>query len=198
MRANGRKILTLAGVAVLFFLAGCQVNSTTPQSQSALPNQSMIVVAVTPGSGSVQVGMPFQFTASVQGDPANRGVTWSIGTSPGCDCGTIDSTGKYLAPKTPHDVVGLDISATSNSDQTKSGTAVIWVTPVPDGVGVFPTSAFVPVDGVQQFGATGTPLFSIPVVKWTVTGNGCVATNCGTIDSTGKYTAPALPPCRPP
>jgi hypothetical protein len=152
-----------------------------------------IAVTITPPNASVQVGATLQFSASVQGDPANRGVTWSIQSS-GCDCGTIDSTGKYFAPQTPHDAAGIVITATSMSDHTKSATAVVSVTPAPDGIGVFPTIAVVPVKGVQQFGATGTPFLSDPVVTWTVAGTGCVAAGCGTIDANGNYTAPATIP----
>ena len=130
MRSNTERMFASAGFAALFLLAGCQVSGTT--SQSILPSQNQaIVVTVSPGSGSVQTGMSFQFTASVQGDSANNGVTWSIQSSPGCDCGTIDSTGKYFAPQTAHVSPGLVISATSVSDPTKSGTAIVYVTPAP-------------------------------------------------------------------
>ncbi len=139
--------------------------------------------------------MSFQFTANVQGDAANKGVTWAVQSPAGCDCGTIDSTGQYFASKTPHVSPGLLITATSVTDPTKSATAVIFVTPAPeDGVGVFPAVAVVPVNGSQQFNATGGLFYSFPVVTWTVSGSGCVATSCGTIDSTGEYTAPAIPP----
>src|SRR5580704_4496570 len=40
-----------------------------------------IVVTVSPASATVQVGQSFQFTATVQNDPANKGVTWHIGSS---------------------------------------------------------------------------------------------------------------------
>jgi hypothetical protein len=164
------------------------------------PSQSVIAVTISPNTGSVQVGMSFQFTASVQGDSGNNGVTWLVQPPPGCDCatidcGSIDSTGKYFASKTPHVSPGLVISATSVSDPSKSATAVIFVTPAPEGgVGVFPAVAVVPVNGTQQFNATGSLFYSFPVVTWTVSGNGCLATSCGTIDSTGIYTAPATPP----
>ncbi len=111
-------------------LVGCQVANTA--NQSALPSQSgPIVVTVSPGSASVQVGTSFQFTANVQGDAANKGVTWSIASSPGCDCGTVDSTGKYFAPNTTHLAPGLPITATSVSDPTKSATAMVLVTSAP-------------------------------------------------------------------
>lgn len=197
IRPSAARNLMLAEAMAVLCFAGCQVGSTVSQSQSNSSNQSAIVVTVSPVSGSVQTGMSFQFTATVQADSANKGVTWSIQSAAGCDCGTIDSTGKYSAPKTPHYAPGLRISATSVSDPTKSATSVIFVTPAPNGVGVFPSSASVPVNGVQQFSATGTPFSSNPVVTWSVSGNGCVAANCGTIDSTGKYTAPASSPVPP-
>jgi hypothetical protein len=157
-----------------------------------------IVVTVSPGDGSVQVGMSFQFTATVQGDPTNQGVTWAVESPPGCDCGTIDSTGKYFAGKTDHDFYGgLYITATSVSDPTKSATAVIFVTPAPEGISVSPTVTWVPVNGVQQFSATATPFLSLPAVTWAVSGNGCGASGCGTIDASGKYTAPATAPAPP-
>ena len=176
---------TRSGTAVVY------VTPVPIQSQS-------IVVTVSPGSGSVQVGMSFQFTATVQGDPGNLGVTWAVQSPPGCDCGTIDSTGKYFAGKTEHDFYGgLLITATSVSDPTKSATAVIFVTAAPDGISVSPTVTWVPVNTVQQFSATATPFLSVPAVTWAVSGNGCGATDCGTIDASGRYTAPATPPTPP-
>ena len=159
------------------------------------PAPTQITVTITPPNGSVQVGRTLQFSASVQGDPANKGVTWSINQYPaGCDCGTVDSTGKYFAPQTPRDALGIIISATSVSDPTKSGTAVVWVTPAPAGLGVFPSIAAVPVNGRLAFSATATPFTSVPVVTWSISGSGCSSTSCGTIDDNGNYTASATVP----
>jgi Galactose oxidase, central domain len=187
---NGRKILTFAGGGALVLLAGCQVGGTT--SQAVLPGQSSaIVVTVSPGSGSVQAGMSYQFTASVQGDSANEGVTWSIQSS-GCDCGTIDSTGKYFAPNTAHTAPGLVISATSVSDPTKSGTAIVYVTPAPSqspiSVAVSPGASSVQIGMSFQFAASVQGDLANKGVTWSIQfPPGC---DCGTIDSTGKYLAP--------
>jgi hypothetical protein len=197
-RAHAAGLLTLLSAVVLFALGGCQAGSAISQSQPPQPvspvQSQPIAVTVSPDSASVQVGMSYQFTALVPGDSANKGVTWAVGTSPACDCGTIDSTGKYLASKTPHTAPGLTITATSVTDPTRSGTAVIFVTPAPSGIGVFPSSATISLNGVEVFGATGAPFGTFPVVAWSITGNGCGATNCGTIDSSGRYTAPSTYP----
>jgi hypothetical protein len=60
-------------------------------------------------------------------------------------------------------------------------------------VNVSPPSATVPVNGIQQFSATVTGLTN-SVVGWSVTGAGCGGTSCGSISSTGLYTAPPLAP----
>ncbi|HEV2699678.1 MAG TPA: hypothetical protein VGU90_16925 [Terriglobales bacterium] len=143
-----------------------------------------------------------QFGAMVQNDPTNKGVTWSVsaGTGGGCTdaaCGVIDATGKYTAPTTAHDSPGLLVVAKSVADPSKADTAVVFVTPAPTGVAVSPASVTVPIGGVQQFAATGNPFGTVPVVSWSVSGSACNGVECGTIDSTGKYTAPPIAPNPP-
>ena len=60
-------------------------------------------------------------------------------------------------------------------------------------VAVTPATASVTTGATQQFAAsvTGT---SNTAVTWTVSGTGCSGTACGTISSTGLYTAPATAP----
>ena len=179
-------------------IAATSVSDPTKSGTAVIlvtPAPTQTTVTITPPSGSVQVGRTLQFSASVQGDPANRGVTWSVNQNPaGCDCGTIDSTGKYFAPQTPHDVQGIIITATSVSYPAKSATAVVWVTPAPAGLGVYPAIAAASVNGKLVFSATATPFTSVPVVAWSISGSGCSSTSCGTIDDNGIYTAPATIP----
>jgi hypothetical protein len=138
-------------------------------------------------------------TATVN-DPKNLGVTWTI-DAPGCagpnfNCGKIDASGKYTASGQDFDQ-GLSITATSVADPTKKATATIFVTPI--GIAVSPTSATVQNGGAQQFAATtypdDAPLGGAAV--WRVSGSGCTGASCGTIDSTGKYIAPATAPTPP-
>ncbi len=81
------------------------------------------------------------------------------------------------------------------SNSSTNGTAVIALSgtgtaaPVV-AVAVTPTTASITTGATQQFAAsvTGT---SNTAVTWTVSGTGCSGATCGTISSTGLYTAPA-------
>src|SRR6267143_6152129 len=67
----------------------------------------------------------------------------------------------------------------------------------PAGVTVSPASATVQTGGVQQFAATVSPSGTNQAVTWSLSGTGCTGASCGTIDATGKYTAPATAPNPP-
>jgi 6-phosphogluconolactonase (cycloisomerase 2 family) len=64
-------------------------------------------------------------------------------------------------------------------------------------VSVTPSNATVKTGDVQQFTATVTPGRANEPVTWSISGTGCVGASCGTIDETGKYTAPAGAPNPP-
>ena len=165
------------------------------------PSPPPITVIVTPGYTNVQIGQIQQFSAQVQNDPSNQGVTWSVGGYL-CDagCGTIDQTGMYTPPTA---IEGGDseaeaaIFATSVADPTKRAFAGARITPVPTGISVTPSNATVQNNGAQQFTAQGVPEGAIPVVNWALSGTGCAGPTCGTIDPTGMYTAPASTPDPP-
>src|SRR5882762_7367461 len=67
----------------------------------------------------------------------------------------------------------------------------------PTAVTVSPSSAAVQTGGVQQFTATVSPNGANQAVTWSLSGAGCTGASCGTIDATGKYTAPANIPNPP-
>src|SRR5262245_27075091 len=67
----------------------------------------------------------------------------------------------------------------------------------PTGVSVSPASVTVTAGGAQQFTAIVTPSGAYQAVTWSVSGTGCTGANCGTISSTGMYTAPATIPNPP-
>ncbi len=86
----------------------------------------------------------------------------------------------------------VSVIATSVADPTKSASANVTIVPVVV-VTVSPVNASVPTGTTQQFNAsvTGT---SNTVVGWSVAGAGCSGVACGTIDSSGLYTAPGAVP----
>ena len=90
----------------------------------------VVAVAVTPSSVSTNVGTTQQFAASVSGT-SNTAATWTV-SGQGCNgtaCGTISSTGLYIAPATVPSPASVTISATSVSDTTKSGSASVTIVP---------------------------------------------------------------------
>ena len=90
----------------------------------------VVAVAVTPASVSTTVGTTQQFTASVTGT-SNTTVTWTA-SGAGCSgatCGTISSTGLYTAPATVPSSASVTITATSQSDPTKSASANVTIVP---------------------------------------------------------------------
>jgi hypothetical protein len=142
----------------------------------------------------VGVTLTQQFTASVSGS-SNQAVTWSVSgaSCTGAACGTISSTGLYTAPATvpsPHATVSVTAASQSNPSQTR----VVNVRIVDILVTVLPNSATVALNGIQQFTAQSNP--SAPIT-WSLTGAGCVGAACGTISSTGLYTAPSALPSPP-
>lgn len=152
-----------------------------------------IVVSVSPSSVKVITGANQKFTATVTGT-TNRAVIWTL-TGAGCSgstCGTITAAGLYTAPVALPSPPTLTAKAISVADSSKSASATVTVIP-PLIVRVLPATALVTVGEQLQFTAqvSGAPSTT---VKWSVSGTGCSGTICGTISSTGLYTAPASVP----
>ncbi len=166
-----------------------------------------VTVAVTPKTASVVTGGTQQFTATVA-NATDATVTWKVNNIAGGDVtvGTITDKGLYTAPATvpaaakptARKAAGVQagatadvtITAVSNEDSTVSGTATVTISePAPPAVTISPKTADVAVNGTQQFSATVTGT-SDTAVDWTI--EGC--DSCGTIDTNGKYTAPATVP----
>ncbi len=81
------------------------------------------------------------------------------------------------------------------SNASANGTAVVGLT----GTGAVATVAITPASASTSFGATQQFAASVAgtsstAVTWTVSGTGCSGKACGTISSTGLYTAPTMEP----
>ncbi len=162
------------------------------KSAQSVVTMDPVVIGVTPDSVTLYPEETHKFAAAVA-NHVNKSVTWSVtGTSCGGGaCGTIDVNGLYTAPASIASEFTVNVVATSNADSSKSDIAVITLKPIT--VTVSPKTASVKVTTTQQFAATvqgGTNTN----VTWSVSGSGCSGGTCGTIDSTGLYTAPAIVP----
>lgn len=150
-------------------------------------------MTVTPNTANVHVNRSVQLTATVL-NSQNSAVTWSVSDA-GCSdatCGTVSSTGLYTAPANVPSYPHVRIKATSVADTTK--TAYAWITILAAvELMVTPPDPTIAVDSTLQFTAhIGNALDS--GANWTVSGSGCTGSECGTISTTGLYTALSVVP----
>jgi hypothetical protein len=103
-----------------------------------------IVVSVLPGSATLAGGGQQRFTATVAGTDSQQ-VTWNV-TGAGCGtpaaCGSIDSSGLYVAPSSAPLPNLISIAATSSEDTSQSGTATVTISGGPNISAVAPSSAY--------------------------------------------------------
>ena len=152
-----------------------------------------VSVSISPTSVQLLIGGHQQFTATVTGT-TNTAVSWNLAGS-GCSgaaCGTISASGLYTAPSAVPSPPQISVTATSLADPTKSGTAAVTIVP-PVSVAISPLTAQLLTGGRQQFTATVTNTTNT-AVSWSVAGSGCTGATCGTVSTTGLYTAPSAVP----
>jgi len=155
-----------------------------------------ISVSVSPNSASVGTGSGSQnFTATVQNDFRNRGVTWSL-SGAGCSgstCGTLTNTAStsvtYNAPPSIPNPATVTLTATSVTDNTKIGTATITVIQGVLAVSVSPKRAATTMSTSHtvQFTATVVNDPSNSGVVWSVDSNNGGTAASGTVSATGLY-----------
>ena len=167
-----------------------------------------ILVTVTAPNGTVQFGQTVgNIVATVQFDPANKGVTWAIQPCGAADCGSISLNATlsgqaitYTAPANPPaNNLPVQIVATSDSDPNQTGSVQITVLAI--GVVVSPGSAIIPTAATAALNATP---FTVTVsndssnqgATWALTQNGTACSPaCGTITPTS--TGACSPACAP-
>jgi hypothetical protein len=151
-----------------------------------------VSVAVSPTSITLQANGTQKFTATVQ-NTSNTTVTWQVnGVNGGSSSnGTISTSGTYTAPSNISAQKVVTVTAVSQADTTKSGTAQVTLAVAnPVNVTVAPASISLMASAAQKF--TATVLNSTNTsVTWQVNGvNGGSSSN-GTISTNGTYTAPS-------
>jgi hypothetical protein len=159
---------------------------------------SDITVTVSPQAIALELGASRPSTATVNsaGNP-DRTVTW-IATGNGCSgaaCGTVNSTGSYTAPQVLLAPPNITLTAISIADPSKNGVGTITVTSTfslsltgPASVNAGAVGTYV---ATLVPAANSNPSFAI---SWSVSGSGCTGAACGTISSSGVYTAPSVAP----
>jgi hypothetical protein len=154
------------------------------------PPPPSIGVTVTPTSGTVILGNQVTFTATVT-NTTDTTVSWNVnGIADGsATLGMITSEGVYNAPPDLPSPATVQVTATSHADSTKSGSATVTITS-DITLGLAPNSASVELGATKAFQASvassGHP---DTTVRWSLSGAACTS-GCGTVDASGKYTAP--------
>ena len=190
---SGAQMAAMISSAIWFFgCAGAGGGSGPPP-----PPPPSIQVSVSPAAGTVLLGATQSFSATVT-NATDTSVSWSVNGIAGgsAQTGTISSQGLYTAPADLPVNASIQISATSHQDPTKSGRAA--VTLASDIlVSLTPGAASVELGALQIFQAgfssSGHP---DPTIRWSISGAAC-PNSCGTVDSSGNYTAPQILPTSP-
>ena len=172
---------------ILATLGACSATVSAPdQAAPSKPAATAVVVAVEPSSPSLRPSEAVAFVAAVTGT-VNTSVRWSVRETGG---GTIDSTGRYLAPA----VAGtFHVDVTSVADPTAAAAATVTVAaapppPPPPPVVVSVTPSASSVDACHSLTLTaavgGT---ADTAVTWSVL-EGAAG---GAVTAAGVYTAPS-------
>jgi pimeloyl-ACP methyl ester carboxylesterase len=193
---------TLPGGALVVTISATAIADTS-KSASVMVNIAPIAITATPLTATVAVGTTLSVSATVTGDPANGGVTWSLSCG-GDVCGSVSppttasgASTTYTAPTTlPIGDLGVTLTAVATSNSTVGTTSTITVPGFT--VSVTPNAATVSTGTTAPFTATVTNDASHGGVGWTVT---CDTAPCGSVSpvSTASgapttYTAPTTPP----
>jgi serine protease len=171
------------------------LSPTSATSTTCSTSTSTILIAVCPGTASVQVAATQAFAASLA-HAANDSVTWEVNGVAGGNStvGTVSSDGTYMAPSTLPSAGAVTVAAVYPSDSSVQGTArVTFVTPT---ITISPASVSVQTGATQAFTASvsGTSNTS---VTWQVDGVVGGSSTTGTISTAGVYTAPSNVPSSP-
>ena len=154
--SNPCQPVSMPATGAVEFLAPAGVPSPNPVQLTAAseadPSKSGVatitilphlVVSVSPPSAAVAANSAVQFSANVMGSP-DQGVTWNVsGAACGTAgaCGQIDGSGRFTAPVSAPSPDAITISATSEVDTSRSGTAAVMISTAPVITQLLPASA---------------------------------------------------------
>src|SRR5712672_702378 len=197
-RINAKSSRATAALLAVIFMAcawtiGCGGGSAA-SSPPAPPPTLAVSVSVSPANSSVVLGGQAMFAATVL-NTTDTIVNWSVNGVPGGNSllGAITSAGVYTAPPDMPSSATVRVTATSQADPTKSATGTLAISS-DISLGLTPNPASVELGATQTFQASvmsnGHPGTAI---RWSLSGPAC-ASGCGSVDLSGKYTAPPILP----
>jgi len=186
-------------------LVATSVADSAQTATATITVVSGVSLSLTPLAAEVAAGRRTTLTPAVQ-DTSNTAVTWTVdgvangNASVGQICvaasnpcaapgGPASSAVEYLAPAAVPSPAGIYVVATSSADSSRSATAEMTVI-AHLVLSIWPASALAAPSGTVEFAPqiTGSENSG---VSWQLS---CAASSCGTISSSGVYTAPSAAP----
>jgi len=184
------RLVLVAALGAAICAPGCSVGT----GGVGPPPPPSIAVSISPLAGTVLVGNQLTFTATVT-NTADTSVSWSVNGIVGgnSSVGTITANGAYTAPADLPAPATAQITATSHADATKSSSATVTITS-DLALSLNPNTASVELGAGQSFQVTVTSAgHPDTAMRWSLSGGAC-PTACGTVDSSGLFTAPRILP----
>src|SRR6266702_1783033 len=175
----------------IIFVLALALGLTACGGSSSSSTTGTIAITITPTNATLAINTSQTFSATVT-NTTNTTITWQVnGTTLGNSTyGTITTSGLYTAPSTvPSGAV--TVTAISQADTTKTASATVTLSNT-NTLSVSPALATVSGGGQQTFTALLGDQ-SIDAV-WSLSCTSSVIGACGTISSTGVFTAPLSPP----
>jgi hypothetical protein len=101
---------------------------TSKLATATLTIVSDVAVAVWPGIAKLRINDAYQFSHTLTGS-SDTSVTWSLSATgcTGAECGSIDSSGRYMAPGVVPVGAAVNVRATSVVDPSKSADASVVI-----------------------------------------------------------------------
>ncbi|HXY16479.1 MAG TPA: choice-of-anchor D domain-containing protein [Terriglobales bacterium] len=172
-------------------------------SDSAIVTVSADTISVSLANATVPVGTAEQLTATIDYDPAKKGISWSVSCA-SADCGSLNppmtasgAATTYTAPKAfPAGDLSVTITATSAANPAITNSVDITVPGTT--IAISATAGTVEIGGAIQLTATVTNDPENKGVTWTLS---CSTAPCGMIAPANTasgtpttYSAPNTPP----
>ncbi len=184
-------ILTLLGISGSSYAVGKAISFSDPAGVEERP----VTVTITPSEVVLKYGQKQQFTAEVARKPDSK-VRWEIVAGPsGTNVARIDSdTGLFMAPDGPSmpPAPHATVKATLIDYPDVSDVAVVtFMQDRPTMLTISVPKPTMKCGEMQDLKAQSSPGTDTGV-KWEIV-PGPAGTNVGTIDISGRYTAPPVP-----
>jgi putative Ig domain-containing protein len=130
---------SLVAAGILMADVGCGGSSAVPPPPPPTPSDITVTLAQT--ATAFDASQSDALTATVKGDPSNKGVVWTVACPQGMAAGTCGgmasqssasgAADKFTAPNAVNAPIAIEIQAASAADHSKVASVLLTVNPAP-------------------------------------------------------------------